>query len=98
MIDEQLRDMLAAVAMHAELVTAGALLGPAQALAEAAEEAGRSIEAQIAFNAYEVADAMLRERSRIGSAEPEPEPDEPEPSWKPFSPGSTAIFLPPTQE
>lgn len=58
-----LRDYFAALAMHAELNTAGALEEPAKALAEEAENAGRSIEAQIAFNAYTLADAMLKERT-----------------------------------
>jgi hypothetical protein len=59
-----LRDYFAAKAMHAELNTAGMLVGPAEALAEAAEKAGRSIEQQIAFNSYELADAMLAERAK----------------------------------
>lgn len=57
-----LRDYFAAKAMHAELATAGAFVAPAEALAEAAERAGNTIEAQIAINAYALADAMLAER------------------------------------
>lgn len=60
---ENLRDDFAGKAMHAELVSAGSHKGPAQALADAAEQAGRSIEDQIAFNAYEMADAMLARRA-----------------------------------
>lgn len=59
-----LRDYFAAKAMHAELNTAGALEGPRDALVEAATKAGRSVEDQIAFNSYELADAMLRGRGR----------------------------------
>ncbi len=58
-----LRDYFAAKAMHAELVTAGALEQPAVALAKAAEAMGQSIEERIAFNAYALADAMLAERA-----------------------------------
>lgn len=57
-----LRDYFAAKAMHAELNTAGAFIGPAKALADAAQAAGRSIEQQIAFNSYELADAMIAAR------------------------------------
>lgn len=59
-----LRDYFAAKAMHAELNTAGAFEAPARALSEEAEKAGRSIEEQIAFNAYTLADAMLAEREK----------------------------------
>lgn len=59
-----LRDYFAAKAMHAEIVTAGALEGPRDALVEAACAAGRDVEDQIAFNAYRLADAMLRERAK----------------------------------
>ena len=58
-----LRDYFAAKAMHAELNTAGMLEGPRDALADAAAHSGRSVEDQIAFNAYELADAMLRART-----------------------------------
>lgn len=57
-----LLDYFAAKAMHAELVTAGALEGPRDALVEAACEAGRDIEDHIAFNAYKMADAMIAQR------------------------------------
>lgn len=59
-----LRDYFAAKAMHAELNTAGAFEGPAQALADEAARTGRTIEQQIAFNAYKLADAMLAEREK----------------------------------
>lgn len=59
-----LRDYFAAKAMHAELVTAGALDGPAMALAQAALEAGQTIPERIAFNAYVLADAMLKARQK----------------------------------
>lgn len=57
-----LRDYFAAKAMHAELNTAGAFKEPAEALSEEAERNGRSIEQQIAVNAYSLADAMLERR------------------------------------
>lgn len=57
-----LRDYFAAKAMHAELNTAGAFDDPAEALITAAEIAGRTIEQQIAFNAYKLADAMIVQR------------------------------------
>jgi hypothetical protein len=59
-----LRDYFAAKAMHAELATAG-MDGPAaMALLEAAEECGMTPVQRIAFNAYELADAMLAERAK----------------------------------
>lgn len=57
-----LRDYFAAQAMHAELNTAGMKRGPAVALKRQADLSGRTVEAQIAYNAYVVADAMLDER------------------------------------
>lgn len=63
-IGMSLRDYFAAKAMHAELTTAGALEGPRDALIEAASAAERDVEDQIAFNAYKLADAMLREREK----------------------------------
>lgn len=57
-----LRDYFAAKAMHAEMLTCGV---PGQACEEmvgAAFRAGREPEAQIAWNAYRVADAMLAAR------------------------------------
>lgn len=63
-----LRDYFAAKAMHAELVTAGALPEPAMALALGAEKAGHTIEQHIAFNAYRLADAMVAERKAEGRA------------------------------
>ena len=59
----ELYDHFAALAMHAELNTSGWNAESAKALVEAATVAGRTIEAQIAFNAYTLADAMLLERS-----------------------------------
>lgn len=64
-----LRDYFAARAMHAELVTAGALEGPRDALVEAAEEAGQTVEQRIAFNAYRLADAMLKAREQAQTGE-----------------------------
>lgn len=57
-----LRDYTAVKAMTAELLTAGAADGPAQALARAAMLEGRTPEQQIAFNAYSMADAMMAAR------------------------------------
>lgn len=59
-----LRDYFAAKAMHAELVTAGALPEPRDCLVAEAEKAGRPVERQIAYNAYRLADAMLSERAK----------------------------------
>lgn len=59
-----LLDWFARDAMHAELSTAGMDGAAAQALCEAADAAGQSMEERVAFNAYNVADAMLRERAR----------------------------------
>lgn len=59
----RLRDKFAGLAMHAELLSAGSFKGPALALAEAAKHEGRTIERQIAHNAYTLADAMLFERA-----------------------------------
>lgn len=58
-----LRDYFAAKAMHAELVTNGVPGEACEALIEAAEKANRSPEDQMAFNAYEMADAMLRAKT-----------------------------------
>jgi hypothetical protein len=60
----ELRDYFAAKAMHAELVTAGALPDPARSLREAAQEAGQSIVERIAFLSYQLADAMLAAREK----------------------------------
>jgi hypothetical protein len=59
---ETLRDKFAAKAMHAELMTCGVPGKACNALIAAAANAGRKVEEQIAFNAYEMADAMLRAR------------------------------------
>ena len=59
-----LRDYLAAKAMHAELVTAGALEGPRDALVNAANHAGVPVEEWMAHNAYRMADAMIAERDK----------------------------------
>lgn len=57
-----LRDYFAAKAMHAEVMTSG-VPGPAcDALVAAAHKAGRDPADQLAFNAYEWADAMLKAR------------------------------------
>jgi len=59
-----LRDYFAGKAMHAELNTAGMHAGAAAALNAAAKKARRTVERQIAFNAYMLADAMLAERAK----------------------------------
>jgi hypothetical protein len=56
-----LRDYFAAEAMNAELASSS-FGEAAQCLADEAEKGGRTIEAQIAFNAYTLADAMLKQR------------------------------------
>lgn len=63
------RNLFAAFAMHAELNTAGAHTAPAKALRDAARESGRTVEQQIAFNAYSVADAMLDESASTNLVE-----------------------------
>ena len=50
--------------MHAELLSAGMLKGPAEALIKAADAAGQTIPERIAFLAHEVAEAMLVERDK----------------------------------
>lgn len=59
-----LRDWFAGQLAAAEVASAGAHKFAAEALIEAANEAGQTIEERIAFNAYRVADAMLTERKR----------------------------------
>lgn len=59
-----LRDYFAAKAMHAELVTAGALTGQRDAFLAAMNKHNHTAEEHLAFNAYKVADAMLREREK----------------------------------
>lgn len=59
-----MRDYFAAKFAHAEMVTSGALPEPARALVEGAKKAGRTIEQQVAYNAYLLADAMLAERKK----------------------------------
>ena len=59
-----LRDYFAIHFAHAELVTAGMEQDAAIVLAEAADEAGQTIEERIAFNGYKLADAMLAERNK----------------------------------
>ena len=59
-----LRDYFAANAMQVEISTACHSIKNAQALVGAAEEARRTIEQQIAHNAYSMADAMLAEREK----------------------------------
>lgn len=58
----ELRDWFAGQLAAAEVASAGANEFAAEALADAAEKAGQTIEQRIAFNAYEVADAMLSAR------------------------------------
>lgn len=60
-----LRDYFAAKAMQAEMITTFSDATPeaAEAFAVAAARAGRSPEAHLAFNAYMLADAMLKARS-----------------------------------
>jgi hypothetical protein len=57
-----LRDYFAAKFAHAELMTCGVPGKACNALIAAAANAGRKVETQIAFNAYEMADAMLKAR------------------------------------
>lgn len=57
-----LRDWFAGQIAAAEVASAGANEAAAEALADAAAMAGQTIEQRIAFNAYEVADAMLAQR------------------------------------
>jgi hypothetical protein len=54
-----LREYFAAKAMHAELMTCGKPGKACDALVRSAKNAGRSPEEQIAWNAYQMADAML---------------------------------------
>lgn len=61
-----LRDYFAAKAMHAELVTNGVPGPSVDALLEAARAADRTPEEQMAWNAYQMADAMLAEREKAG--------------------------------
>lgn len=59
-----LRDHFAGLAMLAHLIT-DTVPGPAcDALLDAAAEAGQEPLERIAFNAYECADAMLKERAK----------------------------------
>lgn len=58
------RDYFAAQAMQVEITTACHSMKNAQALVGAAKEARRTIEQQIAHNAYSMADAMLAERGK----------------------------------
>lgn len=57
-----MRDYFAAKAMHAELITCGIPSEACDALIAAANEAGRTPEQQVAWNAYRMADAMLTAR------------------------------------
>ena len=63
-----LRDWFAGQLAAAEVASAGANYEAAEALAEAAEQNGQTIPQRIAFNAYEVADALLAERQKGGDA------------------------------
>lgn len=70
------RDFFAAVAMHAELVTAGALEGARDAFQQGMAEHGHTVEQHLAFNAYNAAEAMVaeseRRRKRDQDEQPEP--------------------------
>src|SRR3546814_4531992 len=57
-----LRDWFAGHLAAAEVASAGANYDAAEALADAATKAGMTIPQRIAFNAYEVADALLAAR------------------------------------
>ena len=57
-----LRDWFAGQIAAAEVASAGANIDAAEALADAAVKASQSVEQRIAFNAYNVADAMLAAR------------------------------------
>jgi len=59
-----LRDWFAGQLAAAEVASAGGNEFAAEALAEAAHDAGQTIEQRIAFNAYRVADAMIVERRK----------------------------------
>lgn len=59
-----LRDFFAAQAMHAHLITDTVPGEACNALVEAADNAGREPMDHLCFNAYEVADAMLRARGQ----------------------------------
>jgi hypothetical protein len=56
------RDYFAGLAMLAELVTAGALEEPREALREVARRTGRTMLGQAAHNSYQMADEMLEAR------------------------------------
>jgi hypothetical protein len=73
-----LRDYFAAAAMNAQLA-ASAAEGPAQAILDRARDSARTVEEQIAANAYTIADAMLRARAEsphtlTGASPWEPKP------------------------
>lgn len=61
-----LRDYFAAKAMQAEIITTWSDATPeaATAFVEAAAKADRTPEDHLAFNAYAIADAMLKERQK----------------------------------
>jgi hypothetical protein len=61
-----LRDIFAAFAMLGEIITSTSDATPlsAEALLDAAEQAGVDAPEQLAFNAYQWADAMLKERAK----------------------------------
>ena len=58
-----LRDLFALAAMHAHLITDAVPGEACDALLEAAAHAGREPLDHLCFNAYEVADAMLKARA-----------------------------------
>lgn len=59
-----LRDYFAAKVMHAEILSDGSFQHAAEALAEAAQKAGQTLEERIAFLSYRMADEMLKARCR----------------------------------
>lgn len=61
---KDLLDFFAAFAMHAELTTAGVPGEAADAFIEGKMREGHTVEQHLAFNAYNVAEAMLAERER----------------------------------
>lgn len=62
-----LRDYFAAKAMQAEIITTFSDATPksVKAFVEAARAAGRTAEAHLAFNSYEIADAMILARKSL---------------------------------
>lgn len=61
-----LRDYFAAKAMQAEMITtfSDATPAAAEAFSKGAAEAGHTVKEHLAYNAYQIADAMLAERAK----------------------------------